>query len=135
MSDPTSEPVGDAARKNLPAQARQLIATARNDITIPMFTTVLQPQDATLIARGGGKGLALYDEIDRDTHAYAVLQKRKLALVAREWVVEPASTTPADEEAADFIRDIVVRLNFDRLCLDLLDATLAGSAHTLRGAP
>ncbi len=61
------------ARKNLPQAARGLIATARNDITIPHFTTVLSVIDDTLIARGQGKGLKLYDEIERDTHAYPIV--------------------------------------------------------------
>lgn len=118
----------DDPKKNLPAQARQLIATARNDITIPFFSDVLQPLDETLLMRGGGKGLALYAEVERDTHAHAVLEKRKLALVAREWTVEPASDQPADQEAADLIEDVLSALPFDRLCRDLLDATLYGFA-------
>lgn len=116
------------ARKNLPAEARTLIAHVRNDITIPYFTDVLSPLDETLIARGGGKGLAIYDEIERDTHAYAVLQKRKFGLVARDWVVEPASESAADKAAAAFVEDVLTGQNFDQLCLDLLDATLKGVA-------
>ncbi|QCI65640.1 DUF935 domain-containing protein [Phreatobacter stygius] len=115
-------------RKNLPAAQRTLIASARNDITIPRFNTVMQPLDETLLARGGGKGLALYDEIERDTHAYAVLQKRKLALVAREWEVEPASDDALDQRAAEFVNAQLLALPFDQICLDLLDATLKGFA-------
>lgn len=118
--------MSDDARKTLPAEARQLIAHARNDITIPYYTSVLQPQDDTLIQRGDGRGVGLYDEIERDPHAYAVLQKRKLALVAREWVVEPASDAPTDKKAAEFVEGVLKAISFDRLCLDLLDATLKG---------
>ena len=59
-------------RKNLPAQAKTLSANARNDITIPYFSGALRPIDDTLLMRGGGKGLKIYDEIERDTHAYAM---------------------------------------------------------------
>jgi phage gp29-like protein len=114
------------ARKNLPATARGLIATARNDITIPFFTTVLSVVDDTLIQRGGGKGLKIYDEIERDTHAYAVIQKRKFALIGRELVVEAASENALDKKAAAFVEETLKRINFDQLCLDLLDATLKG---------
>lgn len=114
--------------KNLPAEARRLIAHARNDITIPQFTTVLRPTDAVLIERGGGKGLALYDEIERDPHAYAVLQKRKFALVGRDWQIEPASDSAIDQEAAAMIEEVLGAINVDQLCLDLLDATLKGFA-------
>jgi len=124
MTDKTSDP-----RKTLPAAARQLIAHARNDITIPYFSTVLQPQDETLIAKGGGKGLRIYDEIERDTHARAVLQKRKLALTARDWEVVPAiDGNTAAEKAAAFVDAELMRLNLDQLSLDLLDATLKGYA-------
>jgi phage gp29-like protein len=114
------------SRKNIPAEGRKLVAHARNDITIPQFTTVLRPTDVVLITRGGGQGLALYDEIERDPHAYAVLQKRKFALVGREWTVEPATDAPNDQQAASLVEDILSELNFDQLCLDLLDATLKG---------
>ena len=123
-----SETDTGATRKNLPAEGRNLIATARNDITIPFFSTVMQPVDDTLIQRGGGKGLKIYDEIERDTHAYAVIQKRKFALVGRDWEVEPASDKPLDKRAAAFVEAQLMRINFDQLCLDLLDATLKGFA-------
>jgi len=114
--------------KNLPADARKLIAHARNDITIPQFTTVLRPTDAVLAERGGQRGLALYDEIERDPHAYAVLQKRKFALVGRDWTIEPATDAEADQAAAMMVQHALAELNFDQLCLDLLDATLKGYA-------
>ncbi len=119
MSDTTAQPDKPAAG---------LIATARNDITIPNYTTRLEPQDDTLIQRGGGRGLAIYDDIERDPFAHAALQKRKLGLIARQWEVEAASDTPIDEAAAELVRDILSRIPFDRLCSDLLDATLKGFA-------
>ncbi|PHR19284.1 MAG: hypothetical protein COA37_17795 [Hoeflea sp.] len=116
----------DAGRKNLPSQARAIIAHARNDITIPFFTDVLQPVDETLIRKGGGKGLAIYDEIERDTHAWAVLQKRKKTLVARAWEVEPGGDDQIDRDAAEFITELLKELPYDRICEDALDATLKG---------
>ncbi len=115
-------------RKNLPSDAKQLIANAANDITIPYYSGALQYVDDTLIQRGGGKGLKIYDEIERDTHGFAMLQKRKKTLVAREWEVEPASDSPRDVAAADVVREVLTALPFDRICEDLLDATLKGFA-------
>ena len=89
---------------------------------------MLQPVDDTLIKRGGGKGLAIYDEIERDTHAWAVLQKRKKILVAREWQVEAGGEEKQDLRAADFIEEQLNNQPFDRICEDLLDATLKGFA-------
>lgn len=115
-------------RQNLPAQARTLIADARNDITIPYFSGVLQHVDDTLIQQGGGKGLALYDEIERDTHAFAMLQKRKKGVIGRAWEVAPGGDAPIDAEAVELVRDILTGLPFDRITEDLLDATLKGFA-------
>ena len=118
----------ESPRKNLPADARAIIANARNDITIPFFSDVLQPTDRTLIERGGGQGLAIYDEIERDTHAGSVLQKRRSTLVAREWEVKAGGEDAIDLEAAEFVREQVENMAFDRICEDLLDATLKGYA-------
>jgi phage gp29-like protein len=118
----------EGSRKNLPADQRQLIATARNDITIPFYTDVLQPLDETMLQRGGGKGVGLYAEVERDTHAHAVLEKRKLSLIGREWTIEPASDDPQDQAGAELIESVLSALPFDRLCRDLLDATLYGYA-------
>jgi len=115
-------------QKNLPAAAKMLVANARNDITIPNFTGVLQPVDDTLVKRGGIKGLAIYDEIERDTHAAAVLEKRKKNLVAREWEVKPGGTDQIDLDAAEFVTEQLEALPFDLICENLLDATLKGYA-------
>lgn len=118
----------DQGRKNLPTAARTLIAGIQNDITIPFFTGVLQHADETLIQQGGGKGLGIYDEIKRDTHAGAMLDKRKNALVSRDWEVEPGGDQGIDKEAAQLVEDCINPLPFDQICRNLLDATLDGYA-------
>ncbi len=115
-----------AARKNLPKGSNVVIADARSDITIPFYSNTMQPTDDTLIQRGGGKGLKIYDEIERDTHAWAVLQKRKKVLIAREWTVEPGGEDQIDLDAAEFIEAQLKTLPYDRICEDMLDATLKG---------
>ena len=117
-----------AQRKNLPAQAGTLIANAQNDITIPFFSGALQHADDTLIKRGGGKGLKIYDEVAQDPHAGAMLQKRRSSLTAREWAVTAASDSDLDQQAVEVVREILDALPFDRICEDLLDATLKGFA-------
>lgn len=113
---------------SLPGDATSLIAHARNDITVPFYSGVLAHVDDTLIARGGGKGLKIYDEIERDTQAGPVLQKRRKTLIARDWTIKPASDEARDIDAAQLIREIIQELPFDRICEDLLDATLKGYA-------
>lgn len=113
-------------RKNLPASARTLIADVANDITIPFFSGVLTHADDTLIQQGGGKGLKIYDEIERDTHAGSMLQKRKGRLTARAWEIEPGGERSIDKDAAKFCEERLRKLAFDQATEDMLDATLKG---------
>jgi len=64
---------------------------------------VLSNPDRTLQARGGGKGLLLYERTLEDTHAHAVFQQRSLELISRDWRVEPASEDKADVMAAELV--------------------------------
>jgi len=104
------------------------IAHVSRDILHPVFMGLLANQDDTLATRGNGKGLKIYDDIERDCHAFAVLQKRKMAVIARNWCVEPASDSPTDKKAGDFVEAQLKTINFDKICLDLLDAILKGYA-------
>lgn len=114
--------------RNLPSEARTLIASVANDITVPIFSRLLQNADDTLLAQGGGKGLAIYDEIERDTHAGSMLEKRKNSVISRDWEVEPGGDQPLDKEAAEFVEECIEALPFDQICKDLLGATLKGFA-------
>jgi phage gp29-like protein len=107
---------------------KQEIATVARDITYPAFGGVLRHQDDTLLTRGGGRGLLIYDDIERDCEAYAVLQKRKMAVISRPWQVDPASPSRADKKAADLVKAQLDALDFDHVCLNLLDALLKGYA-------
>lgn len=127
-SVPATVSFADEARRNLPADARAMIATVENDITIPYFTGALQNADDTLIQQGEGKGLAIYSEIERDPHAFAMLQKRKKRLLGRDWEVKPGGDQSIDQDAAEFVEGVLEALPFDRLCESLLDATLKGYA-------
>ncbi|MCV6583974.1 MAG: DUF935 family protein, partial [Marinibacterium sp.] len=120
-----------AKRKTKSASTEQLdtggaVATVANDITIANYSDVLHPLDDTLIERGGGEGLKIYDALERDTHAWSVLQKRRQKLIGREWVVKPGGDGRDDIAAADFVRDQLMSIPFDQICDGLLDATLKG---------
>jgi phage gp29-like protein len=123
---------------------RDEIATAAKDILHAPYLGILQSGDQTLHTRGAGKSYQIYDEIERDCHAYGMLQKRKLAVVARPWQVDPASSSAADVRAADMVRaqlaalgepatdnpgeQVALASNFDLACYNLLDALLKGFA-------
>jgi len=109
-------------------ELKQIVAGFSKDPFTSVFQGLLKPSDETLIAKGGSKGLAIYDEIERDCHAYAVLQKRKYAIASYPWDVDPASDDSADVKAADGIREFLESLDVDGLTIGLLDAILKGYA-------
>ncbi|MBD2629901.1 phage portal protein family protein, partial [Trichormus variabilis] len=111
----------------LPADLKQEIASVERDINYVVYGGTLENPDETLLRRGGGKGLKLYDEIEEDSHAYAVLQKRKLAVIARPWEVKAASDKRLDKKAADLVR-AQIETKLDHLTTELLDGTLKGFA-------
>ncbi|WP_288843419.1 DUF935 domain-containing protein [uncultured Deefgea sp.] len=113
---------------SLDQDLKQEIATADKDPFNVVFNGLMRPNDDTLASRGGGRGLKIYDEIERDCHAFSVLQKRKLALIARPVIVEAASDAPLDKKARDIVEQQLNAIGFDGMCLQLMDAVLKGYA-------
>lgn len=106
----------------------QEIASIERDINRVFYGRTLTNQDDTLISRGGGKGLKIYDELKRDAHAGAVLAKRKLAVTSRPWVVDAASESADDVKAAELVKGALEHLRFNHTRKRLLEATLKGYA-------
>lgn len=107
----------------------QEIASIDRDPFAVTFGGTMRPNDDTLLKRGGGRGLDIYDDLERDGHVYSVLQKRKMSVIAREWeLVLPKNPTAADELALEVVSEQLGNFNFDKACLDLLDALLKGFA-------
>lgn len=102
------------------------IASIKRDPLHPLFNGLIHPNDDTLATRGQGKGVKLYEEIERDPHVFACLHKRKMAVVSRPWEVTPASESTLDKRAADVVEEQLDRLNFDTACMGLLDANNKG---------
>ena len=103
------------------------VATASQDIDI--FTgwiTRMENPDEVLRYESAGRGVRLYEELERDWQVHSMLQTRALALEACEWNVEPASDKKSDVKIADFVTLALKGTNFDRLCRDLSQAILTG---------
>ncbi|MGK9039213.1 DUF935 domain-containing protein [Rhizobium sp. SA279] len=107
----------------------QEIATVASDPYVPHFQNIMQPTDEVLASRGGVAGLKVYDEIRRDPHAFAILQKRKLEVVSREWKVQPPDNpSRLEKKAAAEVEKQLKALDFDKLTKGLLGAVLKGFA-------
>ncbi|HLJ65191.1 MAG TPA: DUF935 family protein [Stellaceae bacterium] len=112
----------------LPTPLRREIASVKRDIFHPYTSTLLLPNDETLATRGGTMGLRTYDDLERDPRVFAVMQKRKMAIIAYPWIIDPASPSPRDRDAALFVTRALQRMNFTAACVGLLDAVLKGYA-------
>ncbi|ODN71185.1 DUF935 domain-containing protein [Methylobrevis pamukkalensis] len=107
---------------------KEEIAAIARDPLLPLYTKTLQPSGEVVRTKAGGRGVAIYDEIRRDPHAHAVLQKRTMEVVGREWQVTPASDSRLDKKAAAGVEAQLKGLNFDRLTRGLMGAVLKGFA-------
>lgn len=112
--------------EKLNAELKDEVASASKDVAYASYDGLLQQQDPTILTRGGGKGLKLYDEVERDPQIHALLQKRTLALVSKSWRIEPASDSAIDVKAAELVQKQLKQMNFVKLCMKLLDANLKG---------
>lgn len=99
----------------LPQPLRSEIASIKKDpyTVYPMYGGRLRAKDETLLTRGEGKGYDIYRDLLKDSHCHAVIQKRVLASVQREWVVEPGGNRAIDKKAADMVKAHLENLGAD----------------------
>lgn len=121
MSDTTSP--GAAA----PPDAAE-IATIRSDPNRWHYGERIENDDPILRARGATRGLALYDEVERDPQVGCELGKRRMALLGREWDVTAGAEDPRAVAAADLVKRALAGARFNQAVEKLLDAILKGLA-------
>jgi len=103
------------------------IATAEKDIDVfAGWIKRLENPDPTLRTEAGGKGLKLYDEVDRDPHAGAVLQSRSFSVISKDWEILPGEDTAPAEKITEFVKDALKNTNFNQMRQELLQAILYG---------
>lgn len=103
------------------------IASAEKDVDLfSGWTGRMENPDAVLRAESLGRGVRLYEELERDWQVFAQLQVRTLALQSCEWRVEPAGGGRKEAKEADFVRRVLLEANFDQLSRDLMQAVLTG---------
>ncbi|SEK33994.1 Mu-like prophage protein gp29 [Roseovarius azorensis] len=89
------------------------------DITRPWIGPLLEPTDPILRTRGGGS-FDIYKPILTDPQVKSVMIQRLSAVTSREWEVVPGEDTAAGQRAADWLRDELSAMKFDRLTEKML---------------
>lgn len=87
----------------------------------------LTPQDSVLQARGAGN-YQIYREVLRDTQVASTLSQRRLAVVAKPWEVEAGGKRAIDKAAAEFLKEQLQRVNWDRTTAGMLYGVFYGYA-------
>lgn len=127
MSDSTTPPASLVGRLGR-IVPRSELATLANDPLRTLFGQRIPLNDALLATRGQGQGLALYDGLERDGKVGAVLQKRRDAVVGREWQLEAADESPAAQQALELVQEALDGIPFNLAVGEMLDALLKGIA-------
>ena len=126
MAKRTTKP-GTAAVAPAPPELETEIANRLRDPFETNYMGVVRTNDPLLLERGdGSRAFELYRDLKRDGKVFSGLQKRKLAVIAKPWQVEPIEEGPAGERDAKIVTKILKRMGFDKLCDELLDALLVG---------
>lgn len=109
-----------------PEFGREIATTANGiDITRGYTGPLMIPYDRILMGRGGGD-LEIYEQIYSDPEVRSALNQRHLAVVKCETQVDPGGERPIDIEAADFLRDQLKRLRWDKITEKMLIGELYG---------
>ncbi|MBU0945518.1 MAG: DUF935 domain-containing protein [Proteobacteria bacterium] len=93
------------------------------DVTAGFF---MENPDVTILSESKGKGLKLYDEIDRDAHAGSVLQTRYLSVAGEKWELTPGDESPRGKEISEFVINALKKCNFKQAVQELLQGILYG---------
>lgn len=91
------------------------------------FVGEIMPNEDTVLQSLGGD-LAEYEKLMRDGQVESCLQQRKDAVIARDWKVTPGGDDQRDRDAADFLREQLDNIKFDRKTRMMLAGVFYGYA-------
>ncbi|MDA9095398.1 DUF935 domain-containing protein [Porticoccaceae bacterium] len=111
------------------ATRSELGEIARDDHGIlgSVYTARLLDNPDTVLQRRG-RDLQIYEELLRDDQVKSTFEQRRTAVVGAETEVIPASDSPIDIEAADFIREQLAGIAWDSKCDKMLYGIFYGFA-------
>jgi hypothetical protein len=101
-----------------PAEQGAVYSRSGESFSIPdAWLKQLAVNDDTILAREGNRDLKLYEALLDDDVAFSCFQQRRLAVVSKDWEVEPGDENdPRSVEAAEHLRQQLKQVGFDRAC-------------------
>lgn len=125
--DTTTGPEGSA--KPVPGAPEKAPANGSRDITAGFVqrSGLIQSRDSVLMDVLGGN-LELYREILRDEQVATAFQQRRLAITSKEWTVDAGGESANDKAAAEFVKEQLERIGWDRVTGKMLFGVFYGYA-------
>jgi phage gp29-like protein len=102
------------------------IMTAENDITRNYIGRILLNPDKVLSSESRGKGIEIYEDMLYEARVFSEMQKRKLAVIGKEWDIEPASDNAQDVKVAEFVKEVFKKFSYDTARQSLLSGIVTG---------
>ncbi len=120
MLSPTNQPIA-------PANFTEIATTGDGrDITRELSGKLFEPADKVLKSKGGN--YEVYEDILRDDQVQSCFQQRRLAVISREWEVQPGDDTPQAQVAAEWLKATLERIGWDNVCDKMLYGVFYGYA-------
>jgi phage gp29-like protein len=95
-----------------PPNLNEIAGVDGDDIGAKFAGDLKLPGDELIGDRGGGDFL-MYEKVLTDSQCKSTFEQRRLAIIAREWYVEPGGEAPLDVQAADDLRQQLQGINWD----------------------
>ncbi|MCO1335478.1 DUF935 domain-containing protein [Microbulbifer sp. OS29] len=89
--------------------------------------TIQPAQDSVLQVRGGGD-YRVYQEVLRDDQVASCFNQRCLAVIGKEWAVDPGGKTQKDKAAAEHLQEMLHHIGWDRVTKKMLYGVYYGFA-------
>lgn len=102
------------------------IATAQNDITLNYIGKILLNPDPILTGEARQQGIKIFEDMLYEARVASEMQKRKLAVIGKEWDIQPASDNPEDQKIADFLKKVFESFSYDKARQAFLSGIVTG---------
>ncbi|MBF0168786.1 MAG: DUF935 family protein [Alphaproteobacteria bacterium] len=115
-------------KKTAPADQREYAASGdASNFAATFVEELVIPSDVILKNQAGGE-YEVYQRLKRDDQVKSCWQQRQSAATKCEWFVEAGGDSALDQKAADFIREEMKAIRFDRVSEKMQNAAFYGFA-------